>query len=321
MGFWKWMKLLVFLLVFLLVGGFFLFSLLDYQPKDVEEMPLLGSGGQGFPTTFSLLSWNVEFGGYDQAVEQNWPVILALLEGTPADLVLLQEIDRGSKRVSGQDQVQQVVDSLANPCWTYALNYRSPWVPVPLANPVGRVESGLLTLSAFCPERAWRFRLPDWNTWPVKMFQYDRCLSVWEISVGSQGKKLFVGNLQLSPFFHTSLLDDQLVAMKELMMNWYAEGNYVVLGGDWQVRLPGVFFGDGSVQKIPNAWTPFGWKWAYDPSSPGENGGESSTTTDGFLLSPNVELLEAKWLTPPSTPSQHSPLLLSLALKANKQSP
>ena len=84
---------------------------------------------------------------------------------------------------------------------------------------------------------------------------------------------------------------------------------HVVIGGDWNLRLAPTAFPHNTadrflfwIRDFPAALTPEGWAWAVDPERPtvrtahqpyrtGEN---YRLIIDGFLLSPNVALLDAE---------------------------
>ena len=115
-------------------------------------------------------------------------------------------------------------------------------------------------------------------------------------------------NLHLSAFDEGALIRrQQIEVVKDVMLGEYAAGNYVVLGGDWNMRLVETNWPHTSrtedlfwIHDLPESFTPEGWRWGVDPASPtirtnerpyreGEN---YTTIIDGFLVSPNVEIID-----------------------------
>jgi len=109
------------------------------------------------------------------------------------------------------------------------------------------------------------------------------------------------------------------------MTREYQKGNYVVVGGDWNLILPGVDPDNqfphsearpGFYLPFPADWTPPGWQWAYDASAPSNRtvsqpwqpGVNYVTVIDGFLVSPNVEVLEVQTDDLNFADSDHNPV-------------
>lgn len=75
--------------------------------------------------------------------------VIAALRAIDADVVMLQEVDLDSDRTGRIDQLAAIRAALALPTWTSTPYHRVPYVPVPVAHPMGRVDTHLATLSRF----------------------------------------------------------------------------------------------------------------------------------------------------------------------------
>jgi hypothetical protein len=111
----------------------------------------------------------------------------------------------------------------------------------------------------------------------------------------------------------------------------YGKGNWVIIGGDWNMNPPGfdpdkITTGDKTftveTEKIPNDFLPKGWKWIYDEKRPTNRSvitsytkGETPTTIiDFFLLSPNIQCLNVETINFAFSFSDHNPVFLEALL-------
>jgi len=320
---WTFRLLLVALLAF---GGLVAWLwITDYKPPQVVSLPVQGAGQSGAPDELSLLTWNIGYAGlgagedfFLDGGEHGWPSaddvrryldgITGYLKDHPAGAVMLQEVDRASRRTHYIDEVAAIAAALPDYAWVFAKNYDVAFVPAPPTSPMGRVVAGQMSLTRWRPTVAERHALPGEYSFLVQLAQLDRCF-VLERLPAPDGHDWVLINTHNSAFDAGQLREQQLDYIKRVITSEYARGNYVVVGGDWNMILPGV---DPDRQfphseerpdfylPLPEDWTPAGWTWVYDatvpsnrtvsqPWRPGEN---YVTVIDGFLVSPNVEVLE-----------------------------
>ncbi|WP_456410542.1 endonuclease/exonuclease/phosphatase family protein [Oceanithermus sp.] len=317
----------------------------DYKPPQVVSLQVRGTGEQGTPAELSLLTWNVGYAGLGAEQDffldggsHGWPSpgevrrylagITGYLQRHPADVVMLQEVDRGSKRVHYVNEVEAISGALPGYAWVFAKNYDVAFVPVPPVSPMGRVVAGQMTLSRWRPTTAERHALPGEYNFLVQLVQLDRCFILERIPA-PDGREWVLINTHNSAFDAGQLREQQLGYIKEVMTREYAAGNYVVVGGDWNLILPGVdpdtAFTHTELRPefylpFPDDWTPAGWTWAYDARTPTNrsvsrpwSAGENYVTViDGFLVSPNVEVLEVRTDDLDFASSDHNPVRLRL---------
>lgn len=213
----------------------------------------------------------------------------------------------------------------------FAQNYKAIFVPSPLKEPLGKMDSGIMTISRFRAAEAVRLQLPGSYSWPVRIFHLKRCALLTRIPSKAAGKDWCLINLHLSAFDDGTLRSQQLSFVKNLMLSLYGDGHYVVVGGDWNSIFPEIgkeHFAPYStseedlfwIQRIPEHWTPESWNWSFDQAIPTcrsnekpYKAGENFTTIiDGFLTSPNLEVRQVISHNLEFVHSDHNPVIVVL---------
>lgn len=207
-------------------------------------------------------------------------------------------------------------------------------MPAPVLNPLGRVKSGVFTLSKYGIQKAERFQLPGTFSWPLKTVNLKRCLLVSEIKTDVPDKNLYIINLHLSAYDADGVLRKQeMEFLQNLALKLYNEGHWVIAGGDWNSLFPGVeknrFIPYTTsaeflewIEYLPADFIGKEWKWGFDSSTPtvrllekpyvkGEN---YTTIIDGFICSPNVEIIGVKTGDLNFEVSDHHPVIAEFKL-------
>lgn len=336
----------------LLVVLFFVIT--EYKPDDIIRLDseYESTGEKSAPGGIRILSWNLGYTGLDKSTDffleggtstertplsrqrENLDNIIDFIGSQEADVCFIQEVDTSSQRSYKVDQLYTLASRLTGYEVYYGLNYKSPFVPSPVKFPIGKVESGLTTMSRFAVEQAERHQLPGSFSWPVKIFHLKRCLLVSRIPSPVENKYWYLINLHISAYDDGSMRAQQLEYIKELITALYEDGHYVVAGGDWNSLFPGVekdSFGSYTtdeehlfwLQKIPDGWTPADWQWCYDKNVPTARSldqpyveGENFTTIiDGFLVSPNLRVDEVKGYNLRFEYSDHNPVAVTVSIR------
>ncbi len=323
----------------------------DYRPPALLALEIRDNAAaileKGAP--FSVVSFNIGYCGMDAGADffmdggrgsrsaspertrTNLRRIAAFLAGEQADLILLQEVDRRASRSQRVDQLHELQQRLAGHGGVFALNYKVPWVPVPLARPMGAVESGLLTLSRFRVESARRHRLPGQEAWPRQLAELDRCVSECRLPLKGGGELVLL-NLHLSVFDRGGRIRrQQLDWLRERLLAEYRNGRHVIAGGDWNHGLPGSDPQRFPATRAASAWymplppdfTPPGFAWALDPdrptvrasSTPYRPGESFVAVIDGFLVSDNVAVRQAVVRDLDFANSDHNPVRAVFSLR------
>ncbi len=359
--FWKIIRwpLLVLLAYF---GGLLLYgTLTDWQPA--ERQSLAPSAGQAAARSviedsiLTLTTWNVGFGGLGaedyfyynrgdffwtdlgkaRASRENVDRYVAgqqlTLSSTRSDIFLLQEVDTASRRSYYLNQL--ALDRRARPTYAayYATNFQSGRVPIPVFQPwdhYGAVQSGLLTLSRYRPITAERIQLPGDLPWPTRLFELDRC-ALRQVFATRFGRELALYNIHLSAYdADGGVRRQQMERLRELVLEDYAAGRYVIVGGDWNQLPPGFnwFSLNPTVEQtilqpgIGFEFLPEGWNWAYDPTrasvrtsdEPYDAHRSERSVIDLFLTSPNIRLRRVKTIEQGFQFSDHQPVYLEAEL-------
>lgn len=302
--------------------------------------------GKGAP--FKVLTFNIGYGGMDAGADffmdggrgsrgasrertlGSIGRIAAFLADERPDLALLQEVDRKATRSYGIDELREIAGRLPGHGRAFALNYKVPWVPVPLRKPMGAVASGLLTFSRFHVDAARRLRLPGKEPWPRQLAELDRCLCECRLPLAGGGE-LVLFNLHLSAFDRGGRIRRlQLEYLRERLLAERRRGSFVIAGGDWNHGLPG---SDPErfrrtrprpawYVEMPAGFPPDGFRWAIDagrptvrasstPYRPGEN---FVAVIDGFLVSDNVGVLGVTVRDLGFADSDHNPVIAEFVI-------
>lgn len=341
--------IILLLAVLLLVVIFFtMLTLNEYRPAPVTELEVTAANGslaitEGSPfrvvtfnTGYAALGDNADFfmdGGKSVIssdklrVEQNLGYINGYLPRTGADAVFLQEVDVDAVRSYGIDQFESYSPLYASS--VYACNYKCIFVPYPIP-PIGAVDSGIASFSKCYISSAKRVSLPEGFYWPVSTANLKRCLLVSYIPLEESDKQLVLINFHLEAFDNGSAKIAQTQALLKVLEEEYANGNYVIAGGDFNQTLPGgydVYPIFDTKNWIPGdldgSILPEGWSFAYDSSTPTCRSlaapyveGESQTyLIDGFIYSPNIELVSVKTDDLGFVWSDHNPVIADFILK------
>ena len=273
-----------------------------------------------------------------EAVTENVRGAVSILADCAPDLMLIQEVDTDGTRSWHMDEtldIQYVLTShfAETPLYyNFAQNYDSPYLMYPLTQPHGANKAGILTFSAFPISSALRRSLPI-ETGFMKFLDLDRCYSVSRIGV--EGGELVLYNLHLSAFTSDgTIASEQLRMLLEDMQHEYEAGSWCVAGGDFNKDLLGdsaVYFGAGDkeytwAQPIPpETFDGVDIRLAAPldeanpvPSCRNADGpyheGQYVVTVDGFLLSPNVQVNEAKVIDTGFRYSDHNPVYMDFTL-------
>lgn len=299
----------------------------------------LGYGGLGEESDFFYDHGNMFFSGARmvrpsrELVEKNIAGDTLFARSTRSDFFLFQEVDYRAKRSYGINQFEEIKEVLPGYAAYFSPNYKVSRVPIPLFEPwraYGQVLSGLATYSRFQPIESIRYQLPGSFNWPTRIFQLDRCAALHRYPVAN-GKQLVVINIHLSAYdADGALKKEQMAFLQKLLLAEYEKGNYVLVGGDWNL-CPPYFRFDGfmpgntqgySQINIEDNWMPAGWNWAYDPRLPTNRkvrtpykAGESFITIiDFFLTSPNIKLRTIKAIDQQFRYSDHQPVWVEVEL-------
>lgn len=350
------MKILLKIILFLVASGFLYIAvqiiygtLTDYSPEEVEEITIDGDIESKISSdSLTFYIWNIGYSGlgkesdffYDGGqmvispkdwVDKNMKGIMEnILSWKDSDFILLQEVDTLSKRSYNINQYKEILNNLIGFNGAFALNYKVKFVPIPLTKPMGKVTGGLASYFKYQPTEVKRYDYPGNFTWPQSIYFLDRCFLLKRFSL-ENGKELLVINTHNSAYdTKGTLKEGEMIFLKDFITQEYEKGNYIVVGGDWNIAPPDYDtykekpFEDGMsvVDNIKEDFLPMGWEWVYDPLMTTNRNltfaykqGETHTVLiDFFLVSPNIEVDEIKGIDLNFEYSDHQPVKLKIRL-------
>jgi endonuclease/exonuclease/phosphatase family metal-dependent hydrolase len=337
-------------LLLLLIGGILFLTITEYKPEASESLPIANNQHQLIETEqpLSVLSMNIGYGALDKDqdffmdggsgvrtaseddVKENMKGIRDFFEKIDADMFLLQEVDLKSHRSYRLNQKEYLLETVSGTA-AFAYNFKVPFVPIPPQEPIGKVESGLLTISSFQTTSAERIALPIPFKWPVRAANLKRCLLVERLPVADSDKELVLINLHLEAYDDGGGKAAQTNMLMDLLNAEYAKGNYCIAGGDFNQTFPGMnekfpiinqeYFAPGILSE--DMLNP-GWQYAFDGETPScrllnqpYTGNAENTqyyVIDGFIVSPNVELLSVETIDMDFEFSDHNPVKIEVKL-------
>lgn len=341
--------LIVVVVLAAVLGGLLVYlTVTEYRPESVETLELpsgtrtVAAGDEvsvvSFNTGYAGLGKDADFfmdGGTQvnpksrELVEQNLSGIAKILSSLPADAYLLQEVDLDSGRTYRIDEATFYERELGLP-GTFAYNYNCNFVPYPLPM-IGRVKSGLLTLSDLQVREAQRISLPVPFSWPVRTCNLKRCLLVERIPLAESDAELVLVNLHLEAYDEGEGKKAQTEMLSQFLAEEYAKGNYIIAGGDFNQTFPGVKSyplvdtENWAPGVIAEDVLPEGFSFAVDDSLPtcrllsapytGSYESSQMYVIDGFIVSPNVSVESVDVQEVAFTFSDHQPVLLKAVLE------
>lgn len=342
--------ILLFLVVILLLAGSFLYYTEKTLPifKPEERIFSSTSGINLNRDTITILTWNIGYCGlgkemdffYDGGTRMRTSkeitlnnikeIANTLASNSDVDFMLLQEIDVDSKRSYEIDQVKALGAALPSFQHYYSANYAIDFIPMPLSNPLGKVNAGLLTLAQATPKQVIRHSYPDKHPWPEGLFMPKRCFMESRFATAS-GRELVLLNTHNSAYDNGSLRKLELGVLRNFVLKEYKKGNWVIVGGDWNQNPSGYQQKNTDPEALkhfrpsilPEGYFPKGWHLAWDRTTdsnrflnkPYHEGKTMTTTIDFFLLSPNIETLNVRVLHKGFANSDHQPVRATFVLK------
>ena len=293
---------------------------------------------------YRILSYNIGFGAYEEdygffmdggtqswawsreRLDANMKRITALLSEEAPDFALIQEVDLNSPRSYHRDEREDVKAGLSGYAYTWAQNWDSPFLFYPFTQPHGISRSSIMTFSKWNIASGLRRQLPIEDSF-MKLVDLDRCYSVSRIPFGEH--ELVLINFHLSAYTSDGkIAEEQMKMIIDDMQAEYEKGNYVIAGGDFNKDLSGdaeTFFNTNAgdytwAQPIPEGT--FEGKnislvFPYDeelkvPSCRNADGPYNPEqfvlTVDGFMVTDNIEVKDAKVIDTGFKFSDHNPV-------------
>lgn len=357
-------------LMVLTVGGYVLYIIASYYRIDDNlELTVTGDGEEvQLGKDYTLLSYNVGFGSYSpyytffmdegmmkdntktvgtygkgisyDDVNKNVTGQASILKEQATDFMFLQEVDENSTRsyyINMRSRFEETFPQYSN---IFASNFHTKYLIYPFNDPIGSIQSGLLTLSKYKATSAYRHSLPLSDSIISNLFDLDRCFSATYLPVSGSEKYLVLVNLHLSAYDEGGKVRaEQLKTLNAFLKSERDNGNYVIAGGDFNHCLIADQFGSDdealnyfesnqvtpdwvknsilhnseltegfTIQASINASTCRGADVVY------EKGVTYTTVIDGFIVSDNVSVIEEGTIDTDYAYSDHNPVKMKFVL-------
>ena len=341
-------------LVLLFVISFIIFaSATTLKVKDREEMPISKSINNTLSENaeITVLTWNMGYGGLDERqdcyldggkgvdaeskekVLENTIAIENTIKGYNPDIIFIQEVDINSKRSYKTDELTHLKTAFSEDVYqnSFALNFKAGFIPIPLYNPIGKVEAGIASFSKYQMSTSTRVQLPIPFTWPVSLLNLKRCLLVNRIKIDGSDKELVTINFHLEAYDDGEGKAKQLKQLMDIIKEEYDKGNYVIAGGDFNQTFSNV-----DLSKYPkrNDWvcpiinvddydyvtfnmddrTPTCrslYKTYYDSDKPNHQ----FYMIDGFIVTNNIKVNTIETIDLDFKNSDHNPVIMNIKLQ------
>lgn len=323
------------------------FTYYEYRPEPVEDIKVSdGTKRINMDDEISIMSFNTGYAGLshnedffmdggekvepesEELVRENINGIGKTIKDIDADFTFLQEVDIDSKRSFNINE-KDIYEDMTGKDSVFAYNFKCNFVPYPLPF-IGKVESGLVTLTDHKMSDAKRIALPESFKWPVKTCNLKRCMLETRIPVDGSDKELVLINFHLEAYDSGEGKIAQSRMLAEKLEEEYKKGNYVIAGGDFNQTFEGM---DTYPIHDKDGWVPGvigsseigdGFSFAVSDNEPtcrllngpySGNFEESQVyVIDGFIVSDNIEVSSVENIRTEFRYSDHQPVLMNFKL-------
>jgi endonuclease/exonuclease/phosphatase family metal-dependent hydrolase len=172
-------------------------------------------------------------------------------------------------------------------------------------------------------------------------------MTVSRLPIEGSDHDLVIVNVHLSAYDDGTMRVQEMAALRTLVESEYAEGNYVIVGGDFNQTFPGAVETSATDTegadylydlKDPNLWEAFemdadwvtenGWKFGIDldldhptcrllnqPYDALNRANNQYYLIDGFIVSPNINIVSVEIVEQDFLYSDHNPVVMEVTLQ------
>lgn len=338
----------VLIILLVALAGIAVLTVREYRPEAVEDIKAAeGTKVLKEKDSFSILTYNTGYAGLsrnedffmdggtkvrpesEELVEENLAGITGILQEQDADFYFLQEVDRDSKRTYHIDEMSYYEEKLGFQ-GMFACNFKCDYVPYPFP-PIGKVNSGLVTLTEYQASAASRIALPESFSWPVKTCNLKRCILETRFPIEGTDRELVLLNFHLEAYDSGEGKIAQSRMLAEKLQEEYDKGNYVIAGGDFNQTFEGM---DAYPVHNKEDWTPGiigqsdipdGFSFAVADNVPtcrllnapysGNYTDSQVYVLDGFIVSDNLQVDAVQNIDTDFMYADHQPVRMQVTLK------
>ena len=325
----------------------------EYNPRETEKLAIAGEAVQNelsLGDSLKIMTWNVGYGALgdnadffmdggrhvntaDQTrVSRNLQGISKELTAVSPDVLFLQEVDRDSARSYHIDEMRVITDEMSGYQNVFAYNYRTAFIPYPWP-PIGKVQSGILTLSRYQISDSKRVQLPCLFSWPVRLAQLKRCLMINRIPITGTDHELVLVNLHLEAYDDGEGKKAQTQMLRGILQKEADAGNYIIAGGDFNQTFSNTDIsafptiagkwhaGSIAIKDFGNSWqmqmdhTQPSCRSLDQPYADSDKKNFQYYVIDGFIVSTNIQMDSCQTQNLQFQNSDHNPVVMEVTLK------
>jgi len=339
----------------MVVVAFFVavFQLLSsFKPREKENLNYtLRSGRRVKPgDELKIITWNLGYSGLGkectfiyngkgrgmirppsvEIVRKNLDGAKRFLSGSGADVILLQEVTSRSFMNYSVPMYDELNQALSGYNSAYSESIR-------ITFPVSLIHGNAL-FTKYQPASIVRHALPLEKKGLTGLLSQKFNFVVARLDIAGSPYQWVIIDMHFAAFDEKGeTRDRQLQHILQFVFDEYEKGNYVVVGGDWNLALVDtrfpydtkeeyLFWKQDFPKQAKKHLEERGWKIAADSSTPSVrslekpyDGYNYTTIIDGYLCSPNVEIVEIKGINLGFEYSDHNPVLLRVRAPGNTQ--
>lgn len=274
-------KWIIFVLLAILAGLALIIWLITFHPDRIQEEVIVSPVEAPFlqpGQSVKVLSWNVQylagknyvfyydtenFDGPDERpssedITATLSEVVRVIKDEDPDIILIQELDDGSKRTDHEDQLERILPLLPSEymCHTSAFYWKAGFVPHPRI--LGAAGMKLSTISKYTIRTSLRHQLPIMPADPVsKQFNLKRAVLETHLPMDG-GSELAVLNTHLDAFAQGNNTMEQQVARVDIILDRLnRDGIPWLIGGDFNLLPLGI-----SYRRLDD-----GQKYSYRPET------------------------------------------------------
>lgn len=298
--------------------------------EGAESKPKLGN-------SISIVTWNVGYGALGERADflvdggKHLRVLNAEeigeatrqigneLQSIRPEVILLQETAGPSFLTRGNDVRSKISQKLAEYSECFWSDFETLMVPAPL-----KLSHGMSVYSRRQAVSSEVLELPQDPSFHFGFLKKYYAGIVTRYPISGSDKCWVVVNVHLSAFDDgAAVRKSQIAALFELAEREYNVGNFVVVGGDWNMKISRKEFPHQTDDKylfwihdFPQEELPEGWKLVCDDTNPTVRtlhesfvqGVNYTMVIDGFAVSPNVAVNEVRTINLQFQHTDHHPV-------------
>ena len=332
-------------------------TLTEYRPEPSDMIAVDQGNWDALSKgdTLRILTWNCGYGALGdnadffmdggkevmtadkERVRSNLDGIVETSARIDPDMILYQEVDTNAARSHFINETIELINGLIEAdgrsySSAFADNLNVRFIPYPIP-PIGRVKSGLLSLTWPLTNSAERIQIFCPFKWPLRLANFKRCLLLERLPLKNSDKELVIINLHMDAYDGGKGKTEQTRVLSEIMNREAEKGNYVIAGGDFNQTFDSV---DISAYPLREGkWAPGvletamfgeGWQFLMDSSVPtcrsldqayagADRGDFQYYVIDGFIVSDNIEVRSCETEDLGFVCTDHNPVLMECTLK------